>query len=497
MVRALRATRRATGDGGVTVVLTVLLVVGLLVIVALVVDIGGAANQRRQAQNVADPAALAGAWALTDASAATSGAVVDDARRYAEGNIRSPLTPSTGCRSEGVCFGSDDGWKVSVLTPYASPRVGVDPDRSVRVEACRDVPTSFAAVIGIRSMRVCGKAAAGADAAAVDLQPGVLVLGKPKLEQPGAKGTKKALHTHGTIEVVGGTVQINSRHAKEAAVLHRPSVTRAESVDVTGAAKRSAGTVVEQALRTGVPTIGDPLAGIDEPAVPRSWPGETKVDKATRTLAPGVYGKLKIEHGGKVILQGPGAFVFNGIEVKDAGSTLKSVHALVYNVGKFSVTGGADVELKAMAPSHAVQAGLPKYAGIAFFQARCRSKDVGTEKCDDVNKAKGQKVQLKGKKDNGGSWSFDGAFYAPNSKVEIKGESELFDAEIDNDDDEANDWPDDDTDTVTSPYDPELAVDFSKSLLVAGELNVGRRAQIRIDTAWPPAAVFGGVGLIE
>jgi hypothetical protein len=236
---------------------------------------------------------------------------------------------------------------------------------------------------------------------------------------------------------------------------------------------------------------------VDEPAVPRSWPGETKVDRGTRVLGPGTYGKLKVEHGAKVILQGTGVFVFNGIEVKEDGSSLMSVNALVYNVGKFTVTGGADVALKAMSPSQAAQAGVDRYAGIAFFQARCRAKDVGTEKCDDVNKAKGQKVQLKGKKKANGGLSFDGAFYAPNSKVEIKGDSELFDTEIDNDDDEANDSPDDDTDTVTTPYDPELDVDFSKSLLVAGELNVGKKGRLRIDTDWPPAAVFGGVGLIE
>jgi hypothetical protein len=480
------------------VLLTALLLTVLLAAVAYAVDLGSVADQRRKAQNAADPAALAAAWVMTDQGADV---VLDDvvaaAREYAEANLRvDALVPGTGCRSPGVCFTSSAGWQVSVQTPYTAVRGVSDPTRVVRVEACRQVPTNFAGVMGVRAIGVCGSAVADANAAELVGKPGILVLGKPKLEVPGGRGTKSALHTHGTIIVTGGTIQVNSQHRTDAAVLHKPSLTEARSIDVVGGVKRSGtGTTVNGPLQRGVAPVADPLAAIDEPPVPTKWPGESKFDKGgtVTVLRPGTYGKLKIENGAKVVLQGPGVFTFNGIELRDDGSLLQSTSAMVFNVGRMLADGGTDIDLRAMSLTEATSVGVPDHAGIAFFQARCKAKDIGTDKCDAVT-AKGQKITLKGKKTTGVGWSFDGAFYAANSKVEIKGNSEVFDPAALDDDDDSNDPYDDDTD----PSGPaEHEVGMRRSAMVVGQLNVGKGATIRLDTEWPPYAAWRGAGLVE
>ena len=85
-----RAVGRARGDDGLALVMFVLLMVGLLVMVAIVIDIGAARHERQRAQNATDAASLAAAWALLEGGADPAAAAVAEGRRYATTNLRVP-----------------------------------------------------------------------------------------------------------------------------------------------------------------------------------------------------------------------------------------------------------------------------------------------------------------------------------------------------------------------------------------------------------------------
>jgi hypothetical protein len=269
----------------------------------------------------------------------------------------------------------------------------------------------------------------------------------------------------------------------------------------------------------GVEPLGDPLYDLPEPpGLPTSFPSETKASdkkidltcpmKDHPEVAPGVcvFGKLKAENGGEIHLHGPAIFVVNGIEVKgrkndskpsvitmsNSGSNPAGV--MLFNVGKITVNDGGELHLKAMSRSEAISIQpstkyYEQYAQIALFQARCRAKDLNSEKCDSVN-AKGQKILLKSKKKNSGqtaTFTFGGALYAPNSKLEIKGFAEDEDPPALEDIDPLNDPTEVDD---PNDLDIEATYDFDQSTVIVGELVVGKNGKLVINTEWPYAAGY-------
>jgi hypothetical protein len=484
------------GERGVIVVLFSFLLVALLLGLAFVVDLGRVADQRRKAQNAADPAALAAAWALRNTTGAAPSEAAEAARVAGATNLGvTMLAAGSGCVSAGVCFSSPEGWTVSVETPYAPARSATAPERAVRVEACRSVPTAFAGVVGVSAIRVCGSAVASADAGELRARPGILVLGRARLEVAGGRGTKPGLSSHGLITVTGGGIHVNSRHRTDALVLRRPSSTTANAINVVGGVNRSAGTTVTGLLSSGAAVLSDPLADVPEPPLPGAWPAATTVAGAgvVTTLYPGTYGALTVDTGATVVLHGPGVFVFNGIRIGGDGSLLRSTSAMLYNVGELRADAGAEVSLQAMTLVEATAVGVPQYAEIAYFQGRCTGPGYNSAKCD-AGTGTGHTVLLKGRNRSGVAWGIEGALYAPTSKVEIRGISELFDPPADNDDDPTNDSPYPD---YTDPADAELDVAMRGSMMIVGQLSVGRGASLRLQAAGPPAARWASVALVE
>src|SRR3954467_231779 len=79
--------RRALDERGVTMIIFGLIVTALFVIVAIVIDLGNARQQKRQLQNSADAAALAGASVINAQTATcTGGDQLRDALKYAYNN---------------------------------------------------------------------------------------------------------------------------------------------------------------------------------------------------------------------------------------------------------------------------------------------------------------------------------------------------------------------------------------------------------------------------
>ena len=131
LVRCLR-----NDESGQIIVLVAILMVGLVAVVGLVTDGGLVFSQRRDLQNVADAAALAGAMQIDQDAYRASGAVALDepaARQAAEEYL-----------------GAEANLTYSVL---------VQPAR-VEVSVSRQASTGFLKVIGIDSFEISASASA-------------------------------------------------------------------------------------------------------------------------------------------------------------------------------------------------------------------------------------------------------------------------------------------------------------------------------------------------
>src|SRR5581483_2001790 len=153
-----KGPRRLRGESGAVIVLFGLALVGLLAIIAIVVDLGNARQQKRQLQSAVDSAALAGAAHLSDSTlpicAAKTAAGTYAYNNLALGTFSTITTPctSTSFTAGGVSF--------TIQAPYNLNGSSYDQNMMLRIDACRDVPTSFARAIGFTSTHICAHASA-------------------------------------------------------------------------------------------------------------------------------------------------------------------------------------------------------------------------------------------------------------------------------------------------------------------------------------------------
>lgn len=156
MATSLRALRRRVrrDERGIAIILVALLMIPLLVVAAIVVDLGNARQQKLNAQAISDSAALAAAAGLT----AVPAAPYSNAFKYAFKSLKvaSPPTSGTACVGVAGCETSTDaaGDTVTVTTPWQGNTAWV------HVDVCWSMGTLFAPVAGIRALSICGHATA-------------------------------------------------------------------------------------------------------------------------------------------------------------------------------------------------------------------------------------------------------------------------------------------------------------------------------------------------
>lgn len=148
-MNARRPRRR--DERGVVLILFALLLFALLLITALVVDLGAVYGHRRQDQNAADAAALAGAQELPDINAA-----VTAIKQYANESLDGAFTSADWNRC------TDDPGALAVLAPGHNC-ISFNPSRTrVRVRLPdQEYETFFASVAGIETIRHSAFAIAG------------------------------------------------------------------------------------------------------------------------------------------------------------------------------------------------------------------------------------------------------------------------------------------------------------------------------------------------
>jgi hypothetical protein len=155
-VSGARAIDRPAGgrerERGATIVIAGLVMTALLGFAALVIDIANATQVRRQAQNTADAAALAGAQDLPDGAA-----VVATVKDYAERNLDIAPEDWAGCSDLEALSQHPDGVNtntcISIDAAFERVRVSL-PER--------DVATYFGGVFGVEKLSVSASAIAEA-----------------------------------------------------------------------------------------------------------------------------------------------------------------------------------------------------------------------------------------------------------------------------------------------------------------------------------------------
>ena len=438
----------------------------LLLIGALVIDIGFVLTIRRQEQNAADTAAIAAARYIRPT--ADTYAMQTSACFYARQN---GFFPSATNNSECDAAHDPNGSTLAVHYP-PSGAAGTFAGRPgfVEVVISRTHRTFLASVIGLANIPVTSSAVAAYSNG--DSNSNSLVA----LDPGGCSGSEAGRVTgRGTVEIRpvrdpatgflydGGYIHVNSTCGASGALDNfcgtsgssalglngTNSTVIAPKVLTSGSCIKSTNTTFTSPLLEGAVQIGDPLADLPPPGIPSGTPGAYCGDPAvagttqttaagsngctfnangsTVTLWPGVYyGGWSIGGNNVTIVLKPGIYIIAGGGISLAASgTLSSVvgssgpaPVMIFNTDNptKACPGGATKNcqnsVNFTAGSDLLLRGLDSgpYKGILIWQDGNGSAGTASSKMD---------VTLSGQ----GSLSLSGTIYAPRALVTLAGGS--------------------------------------------------------------------------
>lgn len=324
--RAATRRRRLHGDHGVSAMLVALSLVPLLVIAALVVDLGNARQQTRLAQTSADAAALAGAADLPIPSdtaatkAAAPAAVKADSSHFAAINTvgdaatATTVTCPASVPANATCYTSGK-FSFVVATPYTGSSSGIDPASLVYVQICQPTATFFGSVVRWRSPNVCRDAVARRLNASGGYDYGLVALDPSKCGALTFAGNSDTVLSSNGAVMVDSNCESTTTGALDASGSTWQLISN--FIGVVGSATLApcdptVSTKCTQTVPTKIPTFPDPLGNLTEPSQPANTEscggGSTG---STQTLDPGYYPSLCKITKGDVALH-PGIYYFDG-----------------------------------------------------------------------------------------------------------------------------------------------------------------------------------------
>jgi Flp pilus assembly protein TadG len=371
-------TRFRDEEGQVLVVFAAGMLVTVLVIAALVIDIGNAKQVKRQLQAAADAGALAAAQNLPGAGAEKYAA------NFAFDTLDQTRGTTTTCPSDApvpgttVCYqAAGSGPMVYVTTPFsgATPADGSTPTAAneINVVVCSTVNTGFARVISVTSFRPCSSATADLVKSPDSLPCGLCVLN-------GSVNGALQVVGNGSLALSGGyDIHVNSS-GTQAIQANGNGVIRntAGKIDVKGGS--SGGGTITPAPTTGVAPLPDPLAGIQTPAeLGLSLTAITYTGQAS--INPGVYTSLAVTSN---LTLNPGVYVVEGAFTISGGANVTGNNVTLYFTcsrypaetngsscaggpgGYFAASGNGNVSLTAPPPTSTTAT----YPGLLMFYDR-------------------------------------------------------------------------------------------------------------------------------
>jgi len=360
----------------------------LLGVVAIALDGGRLWSERRQAQSVADAAALAAACDLYENYWVNSGRDPDG-------------TALASALATAASNGYADDKTDSVVTVNIPPQSGDYTGKRGYVEVIvqYNQRRSFSKVFGTGTMPVRARAVGLGSAVAADV--GILVL------DPSVKG---ALNVHGGGS--GGVVNVNDTsvvvdsNSSEAAIANGSIKMTAPEYRIVGDYTTTGGGLFVGDMRTHSMGMNDPLAHIPPPD-----PGSLTVQSNKKvqytsgnvTLEPGVYRNgISVSGSGSLTLS-PGIYYMDGGGFSFSGQgSLQGEGVMIYNSPGNGNGGGIDVSGQGSLILHGPTSG--QYKGLTMFQDRTSTVPGN--------------VQGSG---GGGTTDITGTFYFANALLKVGG----------------------------------------------------------------------------
>jgi hypothetical protein len=331
-------------------------------VMAVSLDGGLLYLHRRQAQSVADAAALAGAYQLYNGS-----------------NF-------SVAQSSAITMGNQNGYTIP-SSSVTSPQTGY-----ISVSVTGSQPRLFSAIWGSGTASVTASAVARGTNVAYS-KAAILVLA--------GTGTSVTLSSTTQLAAANGSVVVDSNSSMSILSSGSPSITAPE-LDLSGGIRYSGSNPNNAtSTKTGQASTPDPLASISAPSsggMTVQSSSTLSLSSGTTTLNPGVYtGGLAISGSASVQLN-PGIYYINGGGINMSGpSSLIGSGVTIYN------TGGGAINLSGTGSISLNPTTSGTYAGITMFQDRSNTASA----------------TLSG----GSNISNTGTFYFPNAALTLSGTS--------------------------------------------------------------------------
>ncbi len=387
-------TNRSRGEDGQTLILLVLAISVMLGFAAMAIDVGLIFAGRRDQQNAADSAALAGASALP----ADPSAAIARARDWSGRN--------------GFVAGAENA-SVTVTTPYKG-----DPSK-IEVVIKQPVRAAFARIFGKTEFVVTSRAVATRSSRS-EVNAAFLVLDPDKCKSFSKSG--------------GGTIVINNNGGIMVDSACDPSMERNGGGSVTAAVidYYKSGGYVETGSGQFTPTptavdnrVPDPLASVPPPSVSvlgisidsggtPITPKTKSISGGSTTLHPGVYyGGIEVKSTANVTFL-PGIYALAGSGLKLTGSgKITGSGVMFYNTFDpwHNSDAGAcgDINLRGTASFNFTGPTSGTYKDIVFWQDKACTNDFSLE---------------------GGNGGVGGVIYVPNGTVDLSGGGDLGSIQI-------------------------------------------------------------------
>jgi hypothetical protein len=371
--------------------------VTLLVIAALVIDVGFTFMIRRAEQNAADPGAIAAARYIPSGNYA---GMVAAACFYAQQN--GFFTNAPGYPTDTGCVPANDPFATTLTVNWppsagAGPSLVGDPGK-VEVILGRNHNSFLAGIIGITRIGVATNAVAAFDdgnsnsSSLIALDPG------------GCTGSPAGMITGGgTVEIVpvtpgidGGYVHINSNcgtgatgddfcdnsGGASALKVDGGGTLVSPGVYIVGSCKNT-GTITTSTLDEGSVLIGDPLSELPPPSFspPGAWCGVPFAPGVNQTTEAGAEG-CKFNNGGQTYELSPGVY-YGGWRINGSNVTLH-LDPGIYVIAGGGITLGSSGTISSVELSTGVPAPVMIFStDDPMYAADCKSGGGTASQCQD------------------------------------------------------------------------------------------------------------------
>lgn len=387
------------------------MLLGLLALVALIIDLGDSRQLTRENQSASDMAVLAAASDLPSSAGDTAQQAIAHATAadYLERNLGLTVAPAA-CRTATTsmqCYSVDDVY-AEVTTPYSGV-TGVAAHHQIHVTVCSRSDGFFAPAIGAAPSEVCRSATAILDEHLL-IVPAVLALDPTGPEAFHLEGSAQAVGVGGSL--VSNSTSSSAFHMKDSTAATASGADAC--ICAVGSPLINGGAVASPAAGGGIAAIDDPWATLVEPT------GFTagSYNAGTKTFSPGSFGSITIDKPGTYTFL-PGFYEFTGnFKIEGAGVSIVAENVLWY----FGAGGQANwgsgpntIRISARPANEYYGGNNGEFPPVAIFQSRSNPNDFHI----------GDDIRLGNV--SGGACTVDssagisGGVYLPNASLMVRG----------------------------------------------------------------------------